>query len=234
MEHEQIGACTLYRGDCREVLPTLEAVGSVITDPPYGTGWVVGGGKRAGTFYACGQSASWDTWDLGWLALVHADIYAVFCPVGQLSTLLQKHPARLRYYIKSNPRPAGPHQDRPSVEPIVIWPRLFQSNGLQHCIAYNDDNMHPCQKPLMVLAWLVRDVSAPGATVLDPFMGSGTTGVACLQLGRSFVGVERDPRYFDLACQRLTDAYAQPDLFVPTPVRPEQQALFAGGRHALR
>ena len=86
---------------------------------------------------------------------------------------------------------------------------------------------HPCAKPLKVMLWVVHRVSFPAQCILDPFMGSGTTGVACVQLGRSFLGIEIEPRYFDLACTRIEDAMRQGDLFVPflrTP-RMQQEAL---------
>ena len=73
-----------------------------------------------------------------------------------------------------------------------------------------------------MMVWLVRRASFEGDMVLDPFMGSGTTGVACIQLGRSFIGIEIEPRYFDIACRRIEDAYAQPDFFLPK-LQPAQQ-----------
>lgn len=90
----------------------------------------------------------------------------------------------------------------------------------------NSVHVHPTQKPIALMAWCLRKTRG---RVLDPFMGSGPTGIACVQLGRAFIGVEIEPRYFDLACQRITAAYAQPDLFAPTPTRPQQQPLFAAG-----
>jgi hypothetical protein len=84
----------------------------------------------------------------------------------------------------------------------------------------NDANRvdHPCAKPINAMMWAVERASLNGETVLDPFMGSGTTGVACARLGRRFVGVEIEPRYFDIACRRIEQAQRQPDLFVHAPV----------------
>ncbi len=75
------------------------------------------------------------------------------------------------------------------------------------------------------MKWLVSRVSLPGETVLDCFMGSSSTGVACLKLGRKFIGIEVDPEYFDIACRRIEKAYAQPDLFIAPPSKPVQEAL---------
>ena len=76
---------------------------------------------------------------------------------------------------------------------------------------------HPTQKPTAIMEWCLGFV--PNAqTILNPFMGSGTTGVACARLGRRFIGIEIEPRYFDIACRRIEDAYKQADLFVDAPV----------------
>ena len=82
---------------------------------------------------------------------------------------------------------------------------------------------HPCPKPLAWMLWLVTRGSLPGHLVIDPFMGSGTTGVACVKLGRRFIGIEIYPHYFDIACRRIEDAYRQPDMFVERPPAPVQE-----------
>jgi site-specific DNA-methyltransferase (adenine-specific) len=84
---------------------------------------------------------------------------------------------------------------------------------------------HPNEKPLEIIAQLVDTHSNRGDAILDPFMGSGTTGVACAKLGRKFIGIEIEPKYFDIACRRIEQAYAQPDLFVTPPAKPVQEAL---------
>jgi site-specific DNA-methyltransferase (adenine-specific) len=75
------------------------------------------------------------------------------------------------------------------------------------------------------VAEILRDFTDANETVLDPFMGAGTTGVACANLGRSFIGIERDPRWFDRACRRIEAAYAQGDLFTPPAPPPRQEVL---------
>lgn len=82
---------------------------------------------------------------------------------------------------------------------------------------------HPTEKPLGLMGELVQLFSNQGATVLDPFMGSGTTGVACARLGRKFIGIELEPKYFEIACRRIEEAQAQPDMFIPSAG--EQEAL---------
>lgn len=85
--------------------------------------------------------------------------------------------------------------------------------------ALQDGKVHPTQKPIAVMKWCIEQLPDGCHTILDPFMGSGTTGVAAVQLGKRFIGIEREPRYFDIACKRIADAYAQPDLFVAPPPR---------------
>lgn len=87
-----------------------------------------------------------------------------------------------------------------------------------------EKNGHPCPKPLSWMKWAVSLASAPGESIMDPFMGSGTTGVAAIQLGRRFLGIESEPKYFDIACRRLEEATRQPDLFVKQP-KPIQERL---------
>jgi adenine-specific DNA-methyltransferase len=84
---------------------------------------------------------------------------------------------------------------------------------------------HPTQKPLALMAHIVKSSTRQCSTVLDPFMGSGTTGVAAIQLGRKFIGIERDERYFDIACKRIEQAVAQGQLFAPETMKQEQVAL---------
>ena len=87
-----------------------------------------------------------------------------------------------------------------------------------------DGAEHPTQKPLALMKWCIDQAGNP-KTILDPFMGSGTTGVAAVQMGRSFIGIEREQKYFDIACQRIENAQRQVSLFEPTPVKQEQIGL---------
>lgn len=214
MRREVIGAATLYLGDALEILPTLDPVETCITDQPYGTGWVRGGGKNAGDFSAAGERPDWDVWSTDWIALTVADTFAAFCPSSRLRDLYNAFGGgQLRVYVKTNPRPAL-GSDAPSIEPIVVYPKV-RFPGAAHCPAYNGDNEHhPTQKPLPVMRWLVEGMSAPGETVLDPFMGSGSTGVAAVQMGRKFIGIERVPEYFAAACRRIEEAQRQGDMFI--------------------
>ena len=88
----------------------------------------------------------------------------------------------------------------------------------------NEDRFHPTQKPVAVMKWVI-DLCPKADTILDPFMGSGTTGVAAVQMGRKFIGIEREPKYFDIACERIEAAQKQNDLFLQSFGIPEQTAF---------
>ncbi len=87
------------------------------------------------------------------------------------------------------------------------------------------ERSHPNEKPVELLLDVVGTHSRANSVVLDPFMGSGTTGVACAKLGRKFIGIELEPKYFDIACKRIDDAYRQPRLFKDEPPKPKQETL---------
>ena len=199
------GRVTLYHGRWQDLLPL--PVDAIITDQPYGTGWIRGGGKKAGEFTRRKEGAEWDVFDLGWMD--HApNRLAAFCPIQGVWDMCQRlaTPCVLKYR-KSNPAPYGA-----PVEPIVSSVPLA---GEWEREAYNGDNdLHPCQKPLPLMAWLIQELTAEGETVCDPFMGSGSTGVACIRTGRRFVGIEKDPTHYATALKRITDELAQGDLFL--------------------
>jgi hypothetical protein len=200
---------TLYLGDGNAILPTLPPGLVYVTDQPYGTGWVRGGGKKAGEFKAAHEKPDWDVWDLGWLALLNSPKrIAAFCPVGKCEELCNALPQPMvMHYRKSNVRPGG--VDR---EPIVVSPPCVPREWKK--LAYNGDMpLHPCQKPLDVMLWLVESVSEEGDTVADNFMGSASTAIACIRTGRKFIGIERDPEHFETAVRRISAELAQGSLF---------------------
>ena len=96
---------------------------------------------------------------------------------------------------------------------------------LPRSVAMQDGKEHPTQKPLDVMKWCIERLPSGCSTILDPFMGSGTTGVACVKLGRKFIGIEIEPKYFDIACKRISEALKQPDFFVEKPKPAKQEAL---------
>jgi hypothetical protein len=220
VEHIAEGV-TLYLGDCRELLPSIGKVDAVVTDPPYGTGCAPRGGKTAGSIkFDDVPDLPWDTLDVAWMDDVPSSAaIAAFCHPATAPTLGGKMQSDgLLIYVKTNPSPFGT-----SIEACVT--RGFGRRPPQHVEAYNAFNgqVHPTQKPLEVMDFVCR--RAPGEIILDPFMGSGTTGVAAVRLGRKFIGIEIEPRYFDIACRRIDAATKQADLFIKQPKPAKQEAL---------
>lgn len=203
----QIGNATLYLGDCRAILPAIPSVSACITDPPYGTGWVRGG-KSVGVFEASHEKPDWDVFSIDWLELVWRHRYvAAFCAPSFLDKLVEPFQTpHIGRYRKTNVRPGG--RDVEFIVATAPW-----SAPRWEVEAYNGDNeYHPTQKPLHVMEWLIAHAPHSEA-VLDPFMGSGTTGVACANLRRRFYGIEIDPKFFEIACRRIEAAQAQGRLF---------------------
>lgn len=195
----------MFCADWRDVLPI--ACDAVVTDQPYGTGWIRGGGKKEGQFKRRKETADWDVFDLAWMD--HAPgVSAAFCPIQGVWEMCQRlaTPCVLKYR-KSNPAPFGA-----ACEPIVSSRPLRPHAGPWEKEAYNGDNkLHPCQKPVPLMAWLIVELTTVGDTVLDPFMGSGSTGIACIRTGRNFVGVEKDPAHFAAALARIQRELSQPE-----------------------
>ena len=187
---------TIYHGDCREVLPAL-AFDVVVTDPPYGHGGLPPrGGARAGTLGTAPVPLSWDVADDSWMKAWRGPA-AVFTSAARCYVTAHALNADgLLVYVKTNPHPNGS-----SFEPCVT--RGF-GVGARHVSAYNAANgqVHPTQKPLGVMRFVVD--RAPAGTILDPFMGSGTTLVAAKNLGRRAIGIELEERYCEIAARRLS------------------------------
>lgn len=239
---EIICDCTLYLGDCREILPTLGKVDAVVTDPPYGVGFT---GKRTKHSDNSGRDSYADNEssidDVVLPALDQALKIAKRGAIFSGNASLRKYPqyADLGGIICPNGGGRSPWGFG-CFNPILFFgksPYLEVGEGSRptaaaiyhpgmHVTGEAIGNDHPCPKPLAFMLWTVRTASREAETVLDPFMGSGTTGVACVKLGRKFIGIEIEPKYFDIACKRIRDAYAQPDFFVAPPApKPEQLSL---------
>jgi DNA modification methylase len=227
---EVIGECVLYHGDCRELLPLLPKVDAVVTDPPYGISADKGAaaGGRGG-FYA--KRTGVNRYDGDWdgerpasatfarileAARVHiiwgGNYFTDALPVSRKWLFWDK--------CQTMPTYSDGEMAWTSLDGVATKRLVYSNNGL---MAREKDRVHPTQKPVEVMRWCIRMTEG---TVLDPFMGSGTTGVACVKLGRKFIGIEIETKYFDIACKRISDAYKQPDMFVEAPApKPEQLSL---------
>lgn len=211
IREERIGNCRLILGDCLEVMPLLGKVGAVVTDPPYGIG--ITKSNRLAVSRGMGGK-SWDDVapDLSALPAVPSIIWG--------GNYFDLPPTRcVLVWDKNN---AG----RDFADFEMAWTNL---DMVARRIVLRPMNMdggkvHPTQKPILVMEWCLGFL--PDAkTILDPFMGSGTTLVACAKLGRKGIGIELDPDYFQIACDRVQKAYDQPDLFVAPPTKPTQETL---------
>lgn len=206
MRKETIGNATLYLGDCLEILPTLEKVDAVITDPPYGIERFKKGSLR---FDKIGEYAKGISWDIK--------------PEPETFSLLLSMAPQAIIWGANN-------FCLPTSEYFFVWDKQQTVDNFASAeLAYTNikmpakvfrysihlhnqiDKEHPTQKPVALMQWCVNFTS--GDKVLDPFMGSGSTGVAAVQLGRKFIGIEIEPKYFDIACQRIENAQRQVRLF---------------------
>ena len=206
-----IGNATLYCGDCLEILPTLPKVDAVITDPPYGI-------KRSGqpeTFTLNPKHKRKSHEDFGW------DNGRP--PIAAFEAMLTSSDVQIIW---------GGNYFADFLPPTMGW--LYWDKG-QNGLSMSDGELawtsmqkamrafvcnrsalvgseHPTQKPELLMRWCIKQAGMPDS-VCDPFMGSGTTGVACMNLGRKFIGIEIEPKYFDIACRRIEDAQRQVRMF---------------------
>ena len=222
-----IGDATLYCGDCLEILPTLPKVDAVITDPPYGVG--IEYASFNDTRQAVADLAS------AWLPLAQQGANRVAFTSGVVQQWIYPEPDWVVAWFQGAGGARG-NWGFSMWQPILCYgkdPFLERCAGARPDTIYTalsstgvDKSVHPCPKPIEVWMRVIDRCSAPAGAVADPFMGSGTTGVACVRLGRKFIGIELEPRYFDIACKRIEQAHAQGRLFEPaSPTQPSQTAL---------
>ena len=203
---EQIGDCTLYLGDCLEVMKDLGPVDAVVTDPPYGLEF---------------RGEGWDKEIPNWLDRAIAAAECVLFTTAPTTAWDYPRPD----WVCNWYRPAS--SSRNVSGGFNHWSHVLVYGDVKisvdsinlHAIqnSYGRNGVgHPSPKPVRLMNWLV-DMTG-GDTILDPFMGSGTTGVACVNLGRKFIGIEINETYFDIACKRIEEAMRQPRLMLPEPV----------------
>jgi len=225
MRVEHIGDATLYLGDCVDVLPTLDKVDAVVTDPPYGIGWdkekpaMSAGIRKDGTK----RKSMWRDQrpkgysEKSWDKKISPEIFDLIFEVSKDQIIFGGN------YYNLPPTGGWLIWDKEVVMPTLskcemAWTSMLHHTEIIHYLwagfrkAERISREHPTQKPVAVMQWCIGFL--PNAkTILDPFMGSGTTGVACANLGKKFIGIEIDQEYFDIACKRIEIAYSQPRLF---------------------
>lgn len=227
---EVIGNCTLYLGDCLEILPTLPKVDAVITDPPYSSGGFNESGKSGGSIGTRSDETIWmdNLSSRGYSRLIvrvlnsirFAEEFYAFTDWKMWQATcdcFEDSGIRVRNMLVWDKGQMGMGMPWRNQHELVCYGRRRNAkrltggygNVLKAARSGNDN--HPTEKPAAVMEAILKN--ACDGTVLDPFMGSGTTGVACANLGRKFIGIEIEPKYFDIACERITNAYRQERLF---------------------
>lgn len=243
---------TLYLGDCREILPTLADVKHVITDPPYEDELhKVFGSVRS--IRTDGKKRSRHE-TLGFVGInaeraVFAQLMVDACNGWLFAFSLAEGIRAWRddiqsaggkwdqtvFWIKpdSTPRFNGQGPARGAECAAVAWCgtgyRSWNAGGKRgvytHCVNVGRQGEHPTEKPLPLMMEIIADFTQPNDLICDPFMGSGTTGIAAVKSGRRFIGIDDDPKCFDLACRRISDVVARPDMFIAAPQKLKQEKM---------
>lgn len=234
IREETIGDCRLILGDCLEVLPSLNFSGVILSDPPYGIGWKRGENKQRNSKRHTGIVNDQDVTARdavlsacpGIPAAMFGSFYKPF-PPGTKQVLVWQKPA-------DSGLVGSVTGFRRDAEPIFLvgpWPvRNVEASSVLRTMrgqsSIVSETGHPHTKPVDLMRTLAG-FAPEGATILDPFMGSGTTGVACAKMARRFIGIEIDEDYFNIACARIRAAYAQPDTFIAahSAAQPEQLSI---------
>ena len=215
MKKEIIGNCTLYLGDCLDILPLLHKPNVVITDPPYGMNFVSNRRKEKYDKIENDNSTDIAKTVIDWsIKNAKNSVYAF----GRWENIADyPKPKSVITWVKNN-HGAGDlcHEHSRQTELIFFYPCQNHSWGGARPtdVVYADRTgniNHPTEKPELLMRKIIGWTN--GTLILDPFMGSGTTGVACVQTNKHFIGIEINEKYFDIACKRIELELAQGDLF---------------------
>jgi len=194
-EKVTIGNAELWHGDCREVLPLLQGVDAIVTDPPYGVAQ-----KRGDSKLKEGIQGDAEPPAIEWVADYQAIVWGGnnFC--DQL-------PRATGWLVWNKTFPDCARHSQAELAWCNVRKTVRHYTEAYHGFMRQRDGwFHPTQKPPGLMVWCVAMTTG---TVCDPYMGSGTTGIACARLGRSFIGIEIDRRYFDIACERIENEQRQ-------------------------
>lgn len=243
-----IGDCMLYQGDCLEIMLMIGEVDHIITDAPFEKEAHTPMRRTQNSI----RSGTMDSLDFDAISDVQRDSicyycssnckgwFLVFCQIEAVGTWrdsIEKYTSKYKralVWVKPDSSPQfngqGPAQGYETIVSAWCGSGISSWNGggrrgvFTHLTNQSDRHgVHKTEKPISLMRELIALFSNPTQTILDPFMGSGTTGIACVKLGRKFIGIELDPKYFDIACKRIEQAYAQPDMFIeadkPKPIQ---------------
>lgn len=224
------GNVRLYLGDCLEILPTLTGIDAIISDPPYGMNYNPSRSRTAVNVQRGlklhdrqwtqieGEAEAFDPRPLLCAPIVllwGANHYANLLPTSK----------RWLVWDKRDGTPSDNQSDCELAWCNVggsvrthrqLWRGIARAG--EENIATSGEKLHPHQKPVALMAWCIEQAKVPeGATVCDPYMGSGSTGIACIRTGRGFVGIEKDPAHYATALERIQRELSQGDLFLGSP-----------------
>ena len=217
----EIGLATLHLGDCAEVLPTLGKVDAVVTDPPYGIDYDPQVHKNYDGTKNNFEKIANDEKEMDFSFLFNMKCQKI---IWGAENFYKQLPHRGRWICWHKRSYATKPNSMPSGDIELAWMdkttgfyKYIQviHGGVINADSTNGNNQkreHPTQKPVLLMKHCLELLSS-FEIVCDPFMGSGTTGVAAVQMGRKFIGIEREPKYFDIACQRIENAQRQENLF---------------------
>jgi site-specific DNA-methyltransferase (adenine-specific)/modification methylase len=216
----EIGDCVLYEGDALEIMPTLSRVDAVVTDPPFGVGnFVQTSGNVRGDkvkwndapppLEAFQQIRNMSRHRIIW----GANFFNCFEPEGGAI-----------FWDKCQPMPNFSKGDIASCTHYKKT-EIVRIPWTNFIVTHKGETDHPCERPTELYRWCIEYLPQPIETILDPYLGSGSCGVAAVQMGRRFIGIELDPGYFDIACKRIEEAYKQPRLFDEPPPKPVQERM---------
>jgi DNA modification methylase len=229
-----IGNCRLIQGDCLAVMRAIENFDAVLTDPPYGIGAdkaaadaalqrIAAAGKtKAGRGWKYYGPSDWDNNrpdEIVFQEMLKIAPHQIIWGGNYFTDYL---PPRMRWLVWDKGQ-----RDFSLADFEMAWTsqnKAARAFDYPRALALQDGKQHPTQKPVELMRWCLGFLG-DALTILDPFMGSGTTGVACVKEGRRFTGIEINPDYFDIACERVRKAYEQPDMFIEQPAKPVQEAL---------
>lgn len=224
---EVIGQCELYLGDCRNILPKLERIDAVVTDPPYGISLNTNNSRFSGgaseSVAKRGAGKKYDTPIIGDdqefdpSHLLVAPIVVIW-GWNNFPDALPRGTGLV--WLKRNDDAFGSFLSDAELGWMNKGHGVYCFRDLSNA-GITKERVHPTQKPVPLMEWTLAKSGANGV-ICDPYMGSGSTGVACIKRGLRFVGIEMHEPYFNAACERIRKAYAQPDMFVSAP-KPEEQ-----------
>lgn len=214
---------TLMQGDMLDILPTLGEFDAVITDPPYG---IAAGREKPHNGWADYGISDWDLTRpprAAFDAILAQSRVQIIWGGNYFTDYL---PPSMQWLIWDKCQ-----SDFSLADVEMAWTnqrKAARRINYPRAKALRDGKEHPTQKPVELMSWCIDQLPADVGTILDPFMGSGTTGVAAIKRGKAFYGIEKEARYFDIACRRISDALSRPDLFVEAarPAPPSQENLF--------